>query len=185
MRNQNAELGKRLKSAIDYVAIKKGTQWAKETEAEMKASERFLTAMMAYDINDSSVTEASLGKLSGYLVPPELTYYGGESVFFPNKKRITPHDTGNLIEAISMTYKKYGKEYEFSVGVDYTKLNRSRYLYSWLFNRHGQPGVYVKRPGSKKSGAYVQAANKNSDENPQFLSVWGERGLANVKRIFR
>lgn len=174
-----------MKSAINYVAAKKGTQWAKETQAEMKSSERFLTAMGENDINDGSVTETSMGKLSGYLVPPELTYYGSESTFFPNKKRITPHDTGNLIEAISVEHIQRGCDHEFSVGVDYNKLNRPRYLYSWLFNRHGKPGVYVKRPGKHKSGMYVRMANKNSDERPQFLNVWDERGLANVKRIFR
>lgn len=175
-----------MKAAMDYVAIKKGTQWAKETEAEMKASERFLTSIGSSDISSSGVEGVSLGDLAGWYVPPELTYYGGESIFFPSSgKRITPHDTGNLIEAISTKYAKHSTEHEFSVGVDYTKLNRSRYLFSWLFWRHGQPGVYVKRPGKNTSGAYVEAANRNSDENPDFLSIWNDRGKANVERVFR
>lgn len=186
MSNQNAELGRRLKAAIDYVAVKKGTQWMKETEAEMKASERFLTSMGAGDIDDSSVNEVNVGKLGGWLVPYELTEIGGSWTFFSDQHaRITPHDTGNLIESISSKYTKHSKSYEFSVGVDFSKLNRTRYLYSWYFYRKGHPDVYVKRPGSNRGGKYVEAANRNSDENPGFLSTWNERAKANVERIFR
>lgn len=185
MSTQNAELKRRLKQAIDFVAVKKGTQWAKETQAELKATERFLSSISADNIDDGSVVEASMGKLSGWYVPPELSEFASESTFFPAGKRITPHDTGNLIESISSKYKKTGTVYEFSVGIDYKKLDRHRYLYSWLFYRHGHPGVYVERPGSKRDEAYVQAANKNSDEVPGFLDLWGKRGSINVKRIFK
>lgn len=184
MSTQNTELGRRLKKAIDYVAQKKGEQWAKETKAEFRASERFLTS-----INDSLATsgeDASLGSLSGHYIDPNIIELEDtSSSFFPGKQRITPHDTGNLIEAISISYAKSGNDYEFSVGVDYNKLNRNRYLYSWLFNRHGRPGVYVKRPGKNTSGRYVEAADRNSDEKPNFLYTWNERGKANVERIFR
>ena len=183
MSTQNTELGRRLKKAIDYVAQKKGEQWAKETKAEFQASERYSSSFNTFMHGE----EENLGKLVGWNIGIEHLLEADEfNTFSSNRGRITPHDTGNLIEAVSISYSKHGNsEYEYSVGVDYNKLNRVRMMYSWLFERHGKPGVLVKRPGSKKSGRYVEAADRNSDEKPNFLYTWNERGKANVERIFR
>lgn len=182
MSNQNADLKQKLKTFVFAVAEKKGTQWALETQAEFQASERYIAGNPGMGVANTNV---ELGKLSGWQLPPEAIFDAEESFVPHSGKRITPHDTGNLIESISVEKTKRLNELTFSVGVDYNKLNRPRVLYSWLFERHGKPGVYVQRPGKKTSGRYVRAANRNSDEMPNFLTTWGERGESNVKRIFR
>ena len=183
MRNQNTELKKYLKAFVQAVGKKKGDQWALETKAEMQASERYA---MAFDVSIGG-GDTNLGRITGWEVGIDASWDNADNIttFSGGKKRITPHDTGNLIEAISNQYVKKGDVQEFSVGVDYNKLDRHRMMYSWLFERHGKPGVYVKRPGKLTSGAYVKAANRNSDENPGFLAVWAERGKSNVQRVFK
>lgn len=183
MGNQNAELKQKLKNFVFAVAEKKGSRWALETQAEFQASERYLAGNPG--MGNVSMKNAELGRLSGWELPLEAVFTAEDTFVPQGGKRITPHDTGNLIEAISVEETKKGKDIVFSVGVDYNKLNRPRVLYSWLFERHGKPGVYVQRPGKKTSGKYVLAANKNSDEMPNFLDTWRERGESNVKRIFR
>lgn len=183
MSNQNADLKQKLKTFVFAVAEKKGSQWALETQAEFQASERYIAGNPGK--GNVKMQNAELGRLSGWELSPEAVF-SAEETFVPHGgKRITPHDTGNLIESISVQETKKSKEILFSVGVDYNKLNRPRVLYSWLFERHGKPGVYVQRPGKKTSGNYVKAANRNSDEMPNFLETWRERGESNVKRIFR
>ena len=182
MSTQATQLKKNLTDFVNAVAAKKGRQWALETKAEMQASERYA---MAFDETIEGQGDTSLGKLSGWEIGVDVWDSVDSISTFSGNKRITPHDTGNLIEAVSVMYKKHNNEQEYSVGVDYNKLNRQRTMYSWLFERHGKPGVFVKRPGKNRSGEYVRLANKNSDEMPNFLDTWNERGLANVKRIFR
>lgn len=183
MSNQNATLKRELKNFVFAVAEKKGDQWALETKAEFQASERYVAGNPG--MGNASMMNAELGKLSGWQLSLDAVFSAEESFIPQNNKRITPHDTGNLIESVSVEKTKKGMSLVYSVGVDYNKLNRPRVLYSWLFERHGKPGVYVQRPGKKTSGKYVRAANRNSDEMPNFLETWRERGESNVKRIFR
>jgi hypothetical protein len=182
MSNQANELKRRLKQAVNSVAERKGLQWAKETQAEFQASERFLSSISEGDAMSGDPVRSG----AWYIDPNLAMEMDSESSFMARRRhRITPHDTGNLIEAISVSHNKQGNSHLFSVGVDYTKLNRHRYLYSWYYKRHEHPGVFVERPGKNISGEYVREANENSDERRDFLKTWDERGLANVKRIFR
>lgn len=183
MSNQNATLKRELNNFVFAVAEKKGRQWALETQAEFQSSERYVAGNPG--MGNASMKNAELGKLSGWQLPLDAVFTAEESFVPHSGKRITPHDTGNLIESISVEETKHNNEIAFSVGVDYNKLNRPRVLYSWYFERHDKPGVYVQRPGKKTSGRYVRAANENSDEMPNFLETWRVRGESNVKRIFR
>lgn len=185
MSNQNADLKQKLKQFVDDVAVKKGRQWAMETQAEFQASERLIIGASVNQFikgDHDGATRSWGGNVSGDWSAEAPNYYDFSK---SGKKRITPHDTGNLIAAISMMVTKNGNERYYSVGIDYGKLNNPRYMYSWYLDRTGHPDRWVKRPGKNKSAEYVEAANANSDERPDFLIVWGQRGEDNIRRIFR
>ena len=182
------DLRKDLKRAVYRAGYKKGTEWAKETKAELQATDYpiTMTAFGALDIKDKSV---DFGRMN------YVAEVASDNVFslgsIGNNFRITPQDTGNLITSISYddnsakVARTLNGDLEFSVGVDYTKLNLHKAGLSRYLERKGRPNRWVKRPGRRKSGAYVEAANENSDELPYFLETWRQRGEANVKRIFR
>lgn len=194
MRNQNAALRKELIGFINQVAVKKGYQWAAETKAEFQVSDP------AFPIAGAS---ASQFVASEKFTEPRVNFTGDVTEgwnandernysTFGGNERITPQDTGNLIQSITITDNTHGTIYtqpdviKFNVGIDYTKLNEPRLMMSRYLARtgHGEDR-WVRRPGRRKSGAYVMAANVNSDEYPHFLDTWKQRGAANVKRIFK
>ncbi len=185
MSSQNTDLKNRLKSFVDDVSAIKGKQWALETQAEFQATERLIIGAQSNQFIKGERERGVRGwggEVTSDWSAEAPNYYDFTS---GSHERITPHDTGNLIAAISVMSKERHSEREYSVGIDYNKLNNPRYMYSWYLDRTGHPDKWVKRPGKNKSGKYVEAANTNSDEKPDFLDVWRLRGESNIKRIFR